>query len=204
MYDVLDQYQQPYDPLEPRVCVDEKPKQLLADTRPPIPGKPGRPAKYDYEYERKGTANIFVAVEPKAGKRTVEVTKRRTMRDFAAYIKYLMDRVYPEARKVHIILDNLSTHKDKALQDTFGEEEAARILERIEWHYTPKHGSWLNAAEIEIGVMDAQCTKGRFPDIETLSTQVQAWAQRRNRNKKSITWLFTRERADKKLGRHYV
>jgi len=152
MYDILDLYEEPYDPKRPIVNVDEKPKQLLGDKRKSIPMRPGCSEKYDYEYIRKGTANIFVAVEIKAGKRFTQVTKRRTMKDFAVFIQKLVDEEYPDAEVIRIIADNLNTHKIKSFYETFSEDEAQRILSKIEFHYTPKHSSWLNAAEIEINI----------------------------------------------------
>ena len=169
MYDILDLYEEPYDPKRPIVNVDEKPKQLLGDKRKSIPMRPGCSEKYDYEYIRKGTANIFVAVEIKAGKRFTQVTKRRTMKDFAVFIQKLVDEEYPDAEVIRIIADNLNTHKIKSFYKTFSEDEANRILSKIEFHYTPKHSSWLNAAEIEINIMDVECIGRRIGDIETLS-----------------------------------
>jgi len=204
MYDLLDLYEEPYDPRKPVVCFDEKPKQLLNDKRMPIPMKPGSPEKYDYEYVRKGTANIFVAVEIKAGKRVTQVTKRRTMKDFAQFIRNLVDGEYPEAEIIRIVADNLNTHKIKSFFETFSNDEAERILNKIEFHYTPKHGSWLNAAEIEINVMDIECTGRRVGDIETLIREVTAWTNKRNVQKKKIDWKFTRDKADKKMSKYYV
>lgn len=204
MYDLLDMYEEPYDPRRPMVCLDEKPKQLLGDSRATIPMEPGHAAKHDYEYVRRGTANIFVAVEFKAGRRTTRVTSRRTKRDFAKFVKHLADRVYPDADRIRLVVDNLNTHNGSAFFETYSPEEAQRILDRIEFHYTPVHASWLNVAEIEIGVMDAECTGRRIPDKETLRREVSAWTDRRNRRKKKIEWRFTRQKADEKLSRYYV
>ena len=204
MYDLLDLYEEPYNPKRPVVCFDEKPKQLLSDKRIAITMKPGCSEKYDYEYIRKGTANIFVAVEIKAGKRVTQVTKRRTMKDFAIFIQNLVDEEYPDADVVRIVADNLNTHKIKSFFETFSNDEAQRILNKIEFHYTPEHGSWLNAAEIEINVMDIECTGRRVGEIETLIHEVIAWTNRRNDQKKKINWKFTREMADKKMSKHYV
>ncbi len=204
MYDILDLYNEPFDPNRPLIGVDEKPKQLIADSRKSIPMKPGTSEKYDYEYERKGTANIFMAVEFKAGKRTTRVTSRRTMKDFAKFIKHLVDKVYPEAEKLILVVDNLNTHKDKSFYETYEKSEAERIINRIEFHYTPIHASWLNVAEIEIGVMDTQCTKRRIRDKELLRNEVRAWTDKRNIKEKKIDWRFTKEKADKKLSKHYV
>ncbi len=204
MYDVLDLYEEQYDPKRPLVNFDEKPKQLLGDKRVPIPMKPGSPEKYDYEYVRNGTANIFVALEFKAGKRVTQVTERRTMTDFAQFVKILVDEEYPDVEVIRLVTDNLNTHKEKAFYETFSKEEAERILGKIEFHYTPKHASWLNAAEIEINVMDIECTGRRIGDLETLTREVAAWTKRRNDHEKKINWKFTREKADKKMSKYYV
>ena len=204
MYDVLDLYEEDYDPKRPIVCLDEKPKQLLIDKIMPIPMKPGSPEKYDYEYIRNGTANIFVAVEFKAGKRVTQVTQRRTMIDFAQFMKLLVTEEYSEAELLRIVTDNLNIHKEKAFYEALSEEEAKKILDKIEFHYTPKHASWLNAAEIEINVMDMECTNRRIGDIETLTNEVNAWTKRRNDNKKKINWKFTKKSADEKLSKYYV
>lgn len=204
MYDVLDLYEEPYDPERPIVCLDEKPKQLLSDKRKPIPIKPGRSEKYDYEYVRNGTANIFMAVEFKAGKRVTQVTKRRTMKDFALFVKMLVDGEYSDVEVTRLVIDNLNTHNEKAFYKTFSKDEAERILDRIEFHYTPKHASWLNAAEVEINVMDIECTDRRIEDMETLAHEVAAWTKRRNEHENKINWTFTREKADEKLSKYYV
>lgn len=204
MYDILDLYEEPYDPKRPVVNLDEKPKQLLGEKRTSIPMKPGCPEKYDYEYVRNGTANIFMAVEFKAGKRVTQVTKRRTMKDFARFVKILVDKGFPDVDVIRLVMDNLSTHKEKAFYETFNKDEAERILSKIEFHYTPKHASWLNAAEIEINVMDIECTGRRIGDMGTLGQQVAAWTRRRDEQKKKIDWKFTRERADRKLSKYYV
>jgi len=204
MYDVLDLYEDPYDPKKPVIGVDEKPKQLLGEKRKPIPMKPGRPERYDYEYVRNGTANIFIAVEPKAGKRTIQVTNRRTKQDFAPFIKKLVDEEYPEADIIRVVLDNLNTHFKSSFYETFDKKEAERILNKIEFHYTPKHASWLNIAEIEINVMDIECTDRRIKNKETLTQEVQAWTKKRNQNKKKINWKFTKKDADKKLSKYYA
>jgi len=203
MYDVLDLYEKPYDPKRPIVNLDEKPKQLLGEKRLPIPMKLGSPEKYDYEYVRSGTVNIFVAVEFKAGKRVTQVTERRTMKDFALFVKMLVDE-YPDPKVIRLVTDNLNTHKEKAFYETFSKEEAERILSKIEFHYTPKHASWLNTAEIEINVMDIECTGRRIGDMVTLTREVAAWTERRNDQRKKINWKFTREKADKKLSKYYV
>jgi hypothetical protein len=204
MYDVLDLYEEPYDPKNPLVCFDEKPKQLIEDKRSSIPMKLGRSEKYDYEYVRKGTANIFMAVEFKIGKRVTQVTKRRTMIDFASFMKQLVDEEYPDVKVIRVVMDNLNTHTIKAFYETFDKDEAERILGKIEFHYTPKHASWLNAAEIEINVMDIECTGKRIGDMDTLAQEVAAWTQRRNDHEKKIDWKFTSEKADEKLSKYYV
>ena len=204
MYDVLDLYEEEYDPENPLVCFDEKPKQLLGDNRNPIPMKFGSPEKYDYEYVRNGTANVFMAVEFKAGKRVTQVTKRRTMVDFAQFVRMLVDEEYPGVKKIKLVMDNLNTHKEKSFYEAFSEEEAKRILDKIEFHYTPKHASWLNAAEIEINVMDIECTDRRIEDMGILEYEVAAWTQRRNDNEKKINWGFTSKKADEKLSKYYV
>lgn len=204
MYNVLDLYKEQYYPEQPLVCLDEKPKQLIMDKRMPIPMKRGSPEKYDYEYVRNGTANIFVATEFKAGKRVTQVTKRRTMKDFALFVKLLVDEVYPNVEVIRLVTDNLNTHKEKAFYETFSKDEAERILSKIEFHYTPKHASWLNIAEIEINVMDIECTGRRVGDMETLDREVNAWTEKRNEQKKMINWKFTREKADKKMSKYYV
>lgn len=204
MYDVLDLYEEPYDHNNPIVCLDEKPKQLLGEKRMSIPMTPGRPEKYDYEYVRNGTANIFMAVEFKAGKRVTQVTERRTMKDYALFVKMLVDKEYRDVKVIRLITDNLNTHKEKAFYETFSKDEAERILSKVEFHYTPKHASWLNAAEIEINVMDIECTGERIGSKEILAREVAAWTMRRNDQKKKINWTFTREKADKKLSNYYV
>jgi len=203
-YDVLDLYEEPYDHNNPIVCLDEKPKQLLGAKRMPIPMTPGSPEKYDYEYVRHGTANIFMAVEFKVGKRVTQVTERRTMKDYALFVKMLVDKEYRDVKVIRLITDNLNTHKGKAFYETFSKDEAERILSKIEFHYTPKHASWLNAAEIEINVMDIECTGERIDSKEILTREVAAWTMRRNDQKKEINWTFTREKADKKLSNYYV
>jgi len=204
MYDLLGLYAKPYDGAEPVICVDEKSKQLLEQTRRPVPAAPGRIAKEDYEYKRAGTRNLFVAVEPKAGHREVEVTRRRTKPDFVAFVHYLALEVYAQARKIHLVLDNLNTHFRASFEEVMGLEAAAVFLSRFEFHYTPKHASWLNMAEIEIGILDRQCTGCRIGDEARLCAEVLAWERRRNQERRPIEWKFTRQDADRKLSRHYV
>ncbi len=204
MYDILNLYGEPYDPKRPYVAVDEKPKQLLGETREPIPVKPGSPMRYDYEYVRNGTANIFVAVDPKAGKRIVQVTTRRTKQDFARFMKKVIDEAYPDVDVLRVVRYNLNTHVESSFYETFDKAEAERLLGKIEFHYTPKHASWLNVAEVELSVMDTECTGRRIPDMRTLRREVHAWARRRNKNKKKINWRFTKKDAKRKLSKYYV
>jgi hypothetical protein len=204
MYDLPALYARPFRRQEPVVCVDEKSKQLLRDTRAPLPVQPGAPAKHDYEYARAGTCNLFVAVEPKGGRRTVEVTDRRAKIDFVAFIKRLLERVYPKARRIHLVLDNLSTHFRVCFEDVLGINAARQLLRRVVFHYTPKHASWLNMAEIEIGILDRQCLDRRLPTQPLLAAEVAAWEQRRNAEGRRIAWALTRQEADRKMGQHYV
>lgn len=203
MYDVLDLYEEPYDPKRPVIGLDEKPKQLIEDSRKPIPMKKGCVKKQDYEYVRKGTANIFMAVEPKGGKRITQVTNQRTKKDFAYFLRMLVKK-YADTDCIRIVLDNLNTHKAKSLYENFWSEQADQILSKVEFHYTPTHASWLNVAEIEIGVMDAECTNRRIKDKEMLTREVKEWNIRRNRQKKKIKWTFTKKKADEKLGKYYT
>lgn len=204
MYDNLDLYEEPYDPKRPVIGMDEKSKQLIEDSRKSIPMKPGSPEKYDYEYIRKGKVNIFVAVDPKAGKRVIKVTDRRTKMDFAYFIKYLVDLEYSDVEILRIVFDNSNTHFESSFYETFNKEEAERILSKIEFHYTPKHASWLNVAEIEINVMDTECTGRRMKDKEFLDKELKAWTMKRNQLKKKIEWKFTKQDADDKLSKHYI
>lgn len=204
MYNILDLYREPYDPKRPVIGCDEKSKQLLGEKRTPIPMKHGRPERYDYEYVRNGTANIFIAIDFKGGKRVTQVTGNRTKQDFALFIKYLVDECYPDVDVIRLIVDNLNIHAESSFYDTFDIQEAERILNKIEFHYTPTHASWLNVAEIEINAMDTECTGRRIEDKETLTQQVAAWTERRNLQMKKIDWKFTKQDADKKLSRYYV
>ena len=204
MYALLSLYKQQYDERHPLICVDEKSKQFLEDSRKPIAMKPGSPCKYDYEYKRKGTCNLFVAVEPKGGKRIVKVTQTRTKPDYAYFIKELLEKHYPKATSIRLVSDNLNTHFAGSFYETFSSKQANKLLERIEFHYTPKHASWLNMAEIEINVMDRQCTGGRIDNLKEMKSEVDAWVCKRNKDKKTIEWSFTRQDADKKLSKHYV
>jgi DDE superfamily endonuclease len=204
MYRLLDLYKQEYDPTQPMICMDEKSKQLLEDSRQPIKARPGKPEKFDYEYKRKGTCNIFVAVVPKAGIRIVKVTDTRTKADFAYFIKDLIEQHFGKAECIQLVLDNLNIHFAGSLIETFGKRTANRLLKKIRFIYTPKHGSWLNMAEIEINVMDRQCTGGRIKSKEELESNVIIWSKLRNKNKCRIEWKFTRQDADEKLSKHYV
>ena len=203
MEDVLDVYAAPYDPQRPQVCFDEHPVQLIAEKRRPLPAKSGCPERYDYEYKRNGTRNLFVFFQPLGGWRHVEVTQRRTKVDFARCMRYLVDDVFPEADKVVIVLDNLNTHTPAALYELFEPAEAKRILNRLEFHYTPKHGSWLDMAEIEIGVLCEQCLADRIPDAQTLRREVAAWEKSRNDQRATVNWQFTSIDARNKLKRLY-
>jgi hypothetical protein len=203
MYDVLDLYEEPYNPKRPVIGLDEKPKQLIEDSRKPIPMKKGSAEKQDYEYIRRGTANIFVAVEPKGGKRVTQVTDQRTKKDFAYFLRMVVKK-YAGADRIRIVLDNLNTHKEKSLHENFWPEQSDEILSKVEFHYTPTHASWLNVAEIEIGVMDHECTGRRIKNKNLLKREVKEWNLRRNRQRKKINWTFTRQKADEKLGKYYT
>ena len=204
MYALLELYARPMSRCEPVICIDEKSLQLIGDSREPMSMAPHRPTKLDYEYVRNGTTNLFVAVEPKAGKRVVSVTAHRGKDDFVAFIDELLTGVYARARRVHLVLDNLNTHFRKCFDEVLGQRAASKLLRRVEFHYTPKHASWLNMAEIEIGILSRQCLDRRIPDRNTLQTEVDAWQQARNAERRTIEWSFTRQDADRKLGRHYV
>jgi len=204
MYRLLELYQQAHDPNQPLVCMDEKSKQLLEDSRRPIPAKPGQLEKYDYEYKRKGTCNIFVAVAPKAGMRVVKVTDTRKKEDFAYFVEDLVETHFPKASCIQLVLDNLNTHFTTSIIEAFDKPRADKILERVKFIHTPKHGSWLNMAEIEINIMDRQCTGGRIASKEILASEVINWSNDRNEKQRNIDWKFTRQDADKKLSRHYV
>jgi transposase len=203
MEDVLELYAEAPDPKRPVVCFDETPRQLIGESRVPVAAKPGRPARFDYEYVRHGTANVFVFVDVHRPWRHAKVTDRRAAGDFAACMRDLVDTHYPRAEQIRVVLDNLSTHTPSALYETFEPAEARRILRRLEFHYTPKHASWLNMVEIEIGVMVSQCLDRRIPTRETLVSEIKAWKRRRNRERARIKWFFTVERAREKLGRAY-
>lgn len=191
MEDVLCLYHLPYDPDYPVVCMDESCKQMVGEVREPIPCKPGRPLRMDDEYVRKGVAQIFMEVEPLAGRRHVAVAEHRTRKDWAVQIKAMLDERYPNAIKVRLVMDNLNTHNTASLYEMFEAEEARRLAERLEIHYTPKHGSWLNMAEIELSVLKGQCLNDRIPDMATMERQVVAWEKIRNNHARKIFWQFT-------------
>jgi transposase len=203
MEDVLEVYRRPYDPQRPLVCMDETSKQLLRDTRESLPTKPGRVKRIDYEYEREGVVNLFLFCEPLAGKRWVDVTDHRTKADWAQQIKELVDRRYPLAERIVLVMDNLNVHTPGALYEVYAPEEARRLAERLEIHYTPKHGSWLNIAEIELSILGRQCLSRRVPDYDTLAAEVGEWADRRNGAGGRVNWQFTAEDARIKLKRLY-
>jgi len=202
MEDVLDLYEQAYDPKRPLVCFDEWLKQLIAETRTSLPAKPGRVERYDYEYQRNGVRNLNIFFEPLIGQRHVKITQRRTMQDFALCMQWLVDEIYPEAEFIRVILDNLNTHKPASLYETFPPAEARRILKKLAFHYTPKHGSWLNMAEIDLSVFSRRL-KEYIPDDVTLAHEVFALTNERNNNQASIDWQFRTDDARIKLIRLY-
>ena len=203
MEDILDLYESEHEAEYPVVCVDEKSYQLLDNRLKPIPMEKNQSKKVDYQYERKGTCNIFMISEPFNGYRDCKVTERKTKKDFAELLKDLSDKYYPQAKTIKLVMDNLNTHKLSILYEFYPPEEANRIVKRFEVHYTPVHGSWLNVAEIEISAMVRQCTKRRLPDIETLQRELNAWVESRNNGKIGVNWRFTTEDARIKLRRLY-
>ena len=203
MEDVLDLYAEPYDPARPVVCFDETSKQLVAETRLPLPMVPGTPERVDYEYERKGTANLFVVTQPLGTWRHVDVTDQRTKHDFAQQMRDLVDHHFPDADCIRVVLDNLNTHTPPALYETFAPAEARRILRTLEFHYTPVHGSWLNMAELEFSMLSRQCLDRRIGDRDTLVTEVAAWEAARNEQRATIRWQFSIDDARRKLHRLY-
>ena len=203
MEDVLEVYHRPYDPQRPVVCLDEQSKQLVKETRTPIAARPGQHRREDYEYERNGTANIFMLFEPLAGWRHVKVTERRTKVDFAHLLRELVDDLDPEAEKIVLVMDNLNTHKTSSLYEAFEPAEARRIIEKLEIHYTPKHGSWLNMAETELSVLTRQCLDRRIPDKTTLEAEIDAWQTFRNEAEATIDWHFATVDARIKLKKLY-
>ena len=203
MEDVLELYEQEYDAKRPLVCFDEMPVQLVGETRVPQPAAPGRAARYDYEYRRNGTANLFLHFEPKAGWRHVEVTDRRTKVDFAQQMKALVDEHDPEAEVIRVVLDQLNTHEPASVYEAFAPAEARRILRKLAFHHTPKHASWLNQAEIEFSVLSGQCLDRRIPDQDTLQAEARAWERGRNEARQTVQWRFTVDQARTKLHRLY-
>jgi transposase len=203
MEDVLELYAEPYDAKRPKVNFDETSKQLIKETRQPLPAQPGQALRYDYEYQREGTRNLFLFIEPQAGWRHVNVTKQRTMIDFAHQMQWLVDVAYPEAEVIRLVMDNLNTHRAASLYEAFEPEEARRIVKKLEFHYTPKHGSWLNMAEIELSVLQRQCLNRRLADEATLGHEVAAWEKERNEKQATIDWRFSVTDAREKLKRLY-
>ena len=204
MYDLLALYAKPRSRAEPVVCIDEKSLQLIGHSRAPLRMASHSPEKVDYEYVRNGTTNLFVAVEPKAGQRIVAVTARRGKVDFVEFVSNLLRNAYAKARRVHLVLDNLNIHFRKCFEDVLGKHAAAKLLRRVQFHYTPKHASWLNMAEIEIGILTRQCLDRRTATQDLLKSEVAAWQLDRNKEARTIDWKFTRQDADEKLSRHYV
>jgi hypothetical protein len=203
MEDVLEVYHRPYDERRPLVCIDEASKQLVGEVVRPLPPEPGQPERFDYEYTRNGTANLFMISEPVLGWRAVQVTDRRTAKDFAEVLRWLVEDVHGDADKIVLVTDNLNTHKPASLYEAFAPEQARRIAERIEWHYTPKHGSWLDMAEIELSVLSRQCLDRRIGTRQELEAAVGAWEAERNERAVEVKWRFTTAQARIKLHRLY-
>jgi len=203
MEDVLEVYQRPYDPNRPLVCLDETNKQLIGEETLPVPASPGKAVRYDYEYTRNGVANLFMTFEPLAGRREVTVTERRTRKEYAECLRHLSDEVYPEAEKIVLVQDNLNTHSAASLYEAFSAEEARRLAERFEFHYTPKHGSWLNMAEIEFSILGRQCLSRRIDNADDLRREIQAWEQPRNDSGNTVNWHFTTQDARIRLNKLY-
>jgi len=203
MEDVLDVYKRPYDPKFPQICLDETNRQLIAETRPTIRAQPGQPKRQDYEYHRNGVVNLFMMFEPLRARRHVKVTDQRTRKDFAECIGELVDVQYPEAEKIVLVLDNLNTHSAGSLYEAFAPAEARRLADKLEIHYTPKHGSWLDMAEIEIGVLSRQCLSRYIPTKKQMITEVAAWEQKRNQADATVDWQFTNADARVRLKRLY-
>jgi uncharacterized small protein (DUF1192 family) len=203
MEDVLDLYAEPYNPAFPVVCFDERPYQLVAETRQPLPMEPGQPLRYDFEYERKGTCNLFVYLQPLMGWRHVVVTERRTGNDFAQRMHELVYVHFPQAEKIRLVVDNLNIHTPAAFYQVFEPAEARRLVQRLEFHYTPKHGSWLNMVEAELAVLSGQCLDQRIPEIEQLRHEIAAWEVERNARKATVNWQFKTVDARTKLKRLY-
>jgi hypothetical protein len=203
MEDVLDVYKRPYDRKRPVVCLDETSKQLIGETRQAVPAAPGRPAREDSEYVRNGVANLFMVFEPLGGKRRVKVTERRTKLDWAECVREVVDRMYPQAQKIVLVMDNLNTHSPASLYEAFEPAEAKRIADKLEIHYTPKHGSWLDMAEIELGILSRQCLDRRIENVAYLRSEVAAWERQRNEARGKVHWQFTTADARIKLRRLY-
>ena len=203
MEDVLEVYRRPYDPKRPQVCLDETSKQLIGETRTPIPAASGRESRYDHEYKRNGVANLFMIFEPLAGRRRVKVTERRTKKDWAECVREMVDEMYPEAKRIVLVMDNLNTHTPASLYAAFPPNEAKRIADRLEIHYTPKHGSWLDMAEIELGILGRQCLARRIDNTNELTREVAAWETKRNAANAKANWRFTMDDARIRLRRLY-
>ena len=203
MEDVLDVYHRPYNAKYPMVCLDERPVQLIGELHSPVPARPGRKARFDYEYRRNGVANIFMIFEPLKGKRQLEVTQRRTKQDWAKCLSWMVDELYADVEKIVLVMDNLNIHKKSSLYETFEADEAKRIADKVEIHYTSKHGSWLNMAEIELSVLSRQCLNERMENVENLSAECSAWLDKRNKQTTKVDWRFTTENARIKLKRLY-
>ena len=203
MEDVLDVYKRPYDPKRPNVCLDETSKQLIGEARTPVPARPGQPARYDYEYKRNGVANLFMMFEPLAGKRHVKVTERRTKVDWAYCVREMVDQIYPDVEQIVLVMDNLNTHNKSSLYEAFEPAEAKRIADKLEIHYTPKHGSWLDMAEIELGILARQCLSRRIDNRAQLKDEVVAWQINRNTAEAKVNWRFTTDDARIKLKKLY-
>ena len=203
MEEVLDLYAQPYDPARPVVCVDERPCVLRGEVRQPLPTQPGKPKRIDSQYSREGSCCLFMSFQPLQGWRQVGVKEQRTARDFSHWMKQLVDEQFPQAQVIRLVLDNLNTHTPAALYQTFEPQEARRLTEKLEFHYTPKHGSWLNMVEIELSVLSRQCLKRRIPDAGMMAQEVSAWEQERNEQKATVHWRFTTDNARCKLHRLY-
>jgi hypothetical protein len=203
MEDVLEVYKRPYDSRRPVVCLDETSKQLIGEVRTPVPAAPGQVAHYDYEYVRNGVANLFMMFEPLAGRRDVELTDRRTKKDYAQCLRKLSDEMYPDAEVIVLVQDNLNTHSPASLYDAYVPTEAKRLMERFEWHYTPKHGSWLDMAEIELGILSRQCLSQRIDNMDNLRQETKAWEKSRNQTQAKVNWQFTTADARIKLRRLY-
>jgi hypothetical protein len=202
MEKVLDVYRRPYDPKFPVICMDESPRQLIDEVKTPIPAAPGRPARHDYEYKRHGVCNVFMANEPLAGKRMVKITERKTKQDWACFIAEIEGR-HNDAEKITLVMDNLNTHSPGSLYEAFPPDQAKKLWDRFEFVYTPKHGSWLNMAEIELNVLIRQCLNRRIPEMATVTTEVEAWQNHRNTQNATINWQFTTKDARIKLKRLY-